>query len=63
MGLDDGYLIVLKNYLQSTQQDAKAAVKTPTGLHTIQFIIGYVTAMKQENSGCEVSYGLLSRAY
>ena len=57
------YLKGLKNYLQSTQQAAKAAVTTPTGQQTIPFIIGYGTAMNPVTTGAAVSYGLLTRAY
>ena len=57
------YLKGLKNYLQSTQQAAKAAVTTPTGQQTIPFIIGYGTAMNPATTGAAVSYGLLTRAY
>lgn len=47
-GQDAAYLKGLKNYLQSTQQAAKAAVTTPTGQQTIPFIIGY---HRQNNTG------------
>lgn len=62
-GQDAAYLKGLKNYLQSTQQAAKAAVTTPTGQQTIPFIIGYGTAMNPATTGAAVSYGLLTRAY
>ena len=62
-GQDAAYLRGLKNYLQSTQQAAKAAVTTPTGQQTIPFIIGYGTAMNPATTGAAVSYGLLTRAY
>ncbi|EGD3513748.1 lytic transglycosylase domain-containing protein [Salmonella enterica subsp. enterica serovar Kentucky] len=62
-GQDAAYLKGLKNYLQSTQQAAKAAVTTPTGQQTIPFIIGYGTAMNPATTGAAVSYGLLARAY
>lgn len=62
-GQDASYLKGLKNYLQSTQQAAKAAVTTPTGQQTIPFIIGYGTAMNPATTGAAVSYGLLTRAY
>lgn len=62
-GQDAAYLRGLKNYLQSTQQAAKAAVTTPTGQQTIPFIIGYGTAMNPATTGAAVSYGLLARAY
>lgn len=62
-GQDAAYLKGLKNYLQSTQQAAKAAVTTPTGQQTIPFIIGYGTAMNPVTTGAAVSYGLLTRAY
>lgn len=62
-GQDADYLKGLKNYLQSTQQAAKAAVTTPTGQQTIPFIIGYGTAMNPATTGAAVSYGLLTRAY
>ncbi|MCV5085079.1 lytic transglycosylase domain-containing protein, partial [Escherichia coli] len=60
-GQDAAYLKGLKNYLQSTQQAAKAAVTTPTGQQTIPFIIGYGTAMNPATTGAAVSYGLLTR--
>ncbi|EHH6699319.1 lytic transglycosylase domain-containing protein [Escherichia coli] len=62
-GQEAAYLKGLKNYLQSTQQAAKAAVTTPTGQQTIPFIIGYGTAMNPATTGAAVSYGLLTRAY
>ncbi|EMA2471953.1 lytic transglycosylase domain-containing protein [Escherichia coli] len=62
-GQEAAYLKGLKNYLQSTQQAAKAAVTTPTGQQTIPFIIGYGTAMNPATTGAAVSYGLLARAY
>ncbi|MGP4458061.1 lytic transglycosylase domain-containing protein [Escherichia coli] len=62
-GHDAAYLKGLKNYLQSTQQAAKAAITTPTGQQTIPFIIGYGTAMNPATTGAAVSYGLLARAY
>lgn len=62
-GQDAAYLKGLKNYLQSTQQAAKAAVTTPTGQQTIPFIIGYGAAMNPATTGAAVSYGLLTRAY
>ncbi|WP_113639878.1 lytic transglycosylase domain-containing protein [Escherichia albertii] len=62
-GQDAAYLKGLKNYLQSTQQAAKAAVTTPTGQQTIPFIIGYGTAMNPATTGAAVSHGLLTRAY
>ncbi|STH60743.1 DNA transfer protein [Escherichia coli] len=62
-GQEAAYLKGLKNYLQSTQRAAKAAVTTPTGQQTIPFIIGYGTAMNPATTGAAVSYGLLARAY
>ncbi|NCI14870.1 lytic transglycosylase domain-containing protein [Cronobacter sakazakii] len=62
-GQEAAYLKGLKNYLQSTQQAAKAAVTTPTGQQTIPFIIGYGTAMNPATTGAAVIYGLLTRAY
>lgn len=62
-GQDAAYLKGLTNYLQSTQQAAKAGVTTPTGQQTIPFIIGYGTAANPITTGAAVSYGLLSRAY
>lgn len=62
-GEDAAYLKGLTNYLQSTQQAARAGVSTPTGQQTIPFIIGYGTAANPATTGAAVSYGLLSRAY
>lgn len=62
-GEDAAYLKGLTNYLQSTQQAAKAGVTTPTGQQTIPFIIGYGTASNPVTTGAAVSYGLLARAY